>query len=125
MKYTPTQYALALYDITESAEPAKRREFIRDFLDSVTKNGALNILPDIIREFEHLSDTKGDIHQVTISTPERLSTEAVEKKLPFKGKVRALRDVRLIGGAVIEVDDLRINNSIRNRLDRARETFTK
>lgn len=125
MKYTPTQYASALYDMATSVTPAKRKDTIRDFLDAITKNGALGLLPDVIREFKHLSDTADGVHIVTISTPERMTQDAVSAKLPFKGKVRALRDVRLIGGAVIEVDDLRITNSIRSRLDQAREAFTK
>lgn len=125
MKYTPTQYAKVLQDITSESTPSERRSVIRDFLDSVTKNGALGLLPDVIREFEYLSDAKDKIHRVTISTPERLATEGVAKKLPFKGKIRALRDVRLMGGAVVEVDDLRIDNSVRARLGRARKAFTK
>lgn len=125
MRYTPAQYAEVLTDLIAEASPTKRRETIREFLSAVTKNNALGLLPEIIRGFEALSDRRAKIHQVTISTPERVSTENVARKIHFNSKVTALRDVRLLGGAVVEVDDLRIDNSIAGRLGRAREAFTK
>lgn len=125
MRYSPTQYAEALFDLAEEAVPAKRREAVREFLSAVMKNNALGLLPEIIREFEAISDRKAKIHQVTISTPERVSAEGVAKKIHFKSKVTALRDVRLLGGAVVEVDDLRIDNSVAGRLGRAREAFIR
>lgn len=125
MRYNASQYAKVLYEIAGDTTVAKRRDMIRDFLDAVAKNGSLSILPDIIREFENLSDTEAGIHHVTVRTPERLPTEGLSKKLPFKAKVTALRDVRLGGGAVVEVDDLRIDNSVAMRMSRAREAFTK
>ena len=60
---------------------------------------------------------------MTISTPERLPEGGVAQKLPFKANVRALRDVRLKGGATLEVDDLRVDNSIAMRLERISKAF--
>jgi len=125
MRYSPAQYATVLYELTGDAPATKRREVIRDFLTAVGKNGAFSLLPEIVREFEAISDKKEHIHHVTISTPERLPEAGVARKVPFKAKVRALRDVRLKGGAMLEVDDLRIDNSIAMRLERIRKAFSK
>ena len=125
MKYFPVQYARALHDIASEAPVTKRRETIREFLETVAKNGSLNLIPDIIREFELLVDTESGIRHVVISTPERLAEGAVARKLPFSAKVKALRDARLHGGTVVEVDDLRIDNSVAMRMERARKAFTK
>ena len=125
MRYSPHQYADTLHELMEETSVAKRRDVMREFLETVAKNGSLNQLSEIVREFELLSDKKAGIKAVTIQTPERLSETTVAKELPFKVRVTALRDVRLEGGAVIEVDDLRIDNSIRSRLERARKAFTK
>ncbi|MDO8594026.1 MAG: F0F1 ATP synthase subunit delta [bacterium] len=125
MKYSPVQYVTVLHDILADTDASKRREAIRQFLASVGKNGSLSILPEIVREFESLSDKKAGIHHLTISSPERLSELAVSRKLSIKAKVTALRDVRLMGGATLELDDLRIDNSVAMRMERARKAFTK
>lgn len=125
MRYSPAQYAEALFDLAAEASPVKRREAIREFLSAVTKQSALGLLPEIIREFEAIFDRREKVRQVTISTPERVSAESVARKIHFKSKVTALRDARLLGGAVVEVDDVRIDNSVSGRLGRAREAFTK
>jgi len=123
MKYSAHQYASVLHDLTAEAPATKRREVIRLFLGAVTKNGALSQLPEIVRKYEAISDINAGIHQVTISTPERLPEGGVAQKLPFKANVRALRDVRLKGGATLEVDDLRVDNSIAMRLERISKAF--
>ena len=125
MRYSPTQYAKALSDLIEEAPDEKRRETIRAFLDALAKQGALPFLSEIVREFERAADKKAGLHDVSIAAPERLQEEAVARKLPFKTRVNAVRDARLKGGAVVEIDGLRVDNSVMMRLNRIREVFTK
>lgn len=125
MRYNASQYAKALHEIIADTTATKRRDVIREFIGAVSKNGSLGSLPDIIREFQLLADRESGIRHVVVSTPERLPEGTVAFKLPFKAKVKALRDVRLGGGAVVEVDDLRIDNSIAMRMERARKAFIK
>jgi len=98
---------------------------VRNFLTAVAKNGSLHLVPEITREYLLLSDRKANVRDVTVKTPERMSAETLARKFPFKARVEALRDIRLAGGAVIEVDDLRVDNSIARRLSLARRAFTK
>lgn len=123
MRYSATQYARALYDLVEEVASLKRNGVIRDFLDTVAKNGALSLLPEIIREFEAISNKASGIHDVTVHAPERLPEAGISRKLSFKSKVRSVRDVRLAGGIVIEVDDLRVDNSVKMRMDRIRQAL--
>jgi F0F1-type ATP synthase delta subunit len=135
MKYSPHQYATALHDLARETPLAKRRGMVREFLAAVAKNGSLSLLPEIIREYECLSDKEKKLRHVTVRAPERLPESGIARKLHFppahgfgragKVKVKSERDARLMGGAVIEVDDLRVDNSIRMRLERARQAFTK
>lgn len=125
MRYSPTQYATALAGLIEEAPAAKRRETIQAFLDALAKQGALPLLSEIVRECERASDKKAGLHHVSIAAPERLQEGAVARKLLFKARVNAVRDVRLKGGAVVEIDGLRVDNSIRIRLERVREALTK
>ena len=125
MKYSPQQYAHALHDLAKDTAPAKRRGMIREFLGAVSKNGSLSALPDIIREYELLSDKRAKLHHITVRTPERLSERGIARKLYFRARIRAERDARLRGGVVVEVDDIRVDNSIKMRMGRVREALTK
>lgn len=124
MRYSPVQYASALRSLVEEASVAERREVIREFLDTLARQNALPLLPDIIRKLEEGALAQEGRHAVTIRAPERLSEVAVARKLPFKSQVKAVRDARLQGGAILEVDGLRADNSIKMRLTRAREALT-
>src|SRR3989338_6106721 len=125
MKYSSVQYAKAFHDLAEDTTSAKRRGMIREFLAAVAKNGSLGVLPDIVREYEALADQQKKICRVTIRAPERLSESGVARKLHFMAKVRSERDVRLGGGgAGIEVNDLRGDNSVKMRMERVRQALT-
>lgn len=125
MRYSATQYASALHDFLADTAPAKRRETIRGFLAAVAKNGSLGLLPEIMREFTAQRDRQKKIRDVTVRAAERLSERSVARRLRFRARVKSERDARLGGGAVVEVNDLRVDNSVARRLERVREAFTK
>lgn len=125
MKYSSIEYARALNSLIKESSPSGRRGTIRDFLATVARQGSFGLLPEIIREYSSLSDKEAGIREVTIRTTERVPATVLTKKLSFKARVEALRDVRLLGGAVVEVGDLRIDNSVAGRLARARKAFIK
>ncbi len=125
MRYSATEYARAFNLLVKESSPSGRRGTIRDFLSTVARQGALGLLPEIIREYSRLADKEAGVKEITIRTTERVPVTVLAKKLSFKARVEALRDVRLMGGAVVEVGDLRIDNSVANRLERARRAFIK
>jgi F0F1-type ATP synthase delta subunit len=125
MRYNAQQYAEILYELTDVTTSIKRREVIREFLETVAKNGALPLLTEIQREFAHLLDVKKGVHVVTVKSSERLEPASVARKLPFKSRVNAIRDVRLSGGIALETDGLRVDNSVAGRLTRAREALVR
>jgi F0F1-type ATP synthase delta subunit len=123
MHYSPHQYASVLHELISDAPAAKRREVIREFLDIVAKNNSLSLLPEITREYGELRDREKKVRQVTVRAPERLPESGVARRLWFKAKINSVRDVRLLGGAVVEVDGLRVDNSVRMRMERARKAL--
>lgn len=125
MRYSAAQYAQALRDLARETAPAKRRAVVREFIATVAKNNSLSSLPEIIREYETLSDREKKLRHVTIRAPQRLPEGGIARKLRFKAKVKSERDARLLGGAVIEVDDVRVDNSIARRLQRVRAALVK
>lgn len=125
MKYTPHQYSKTLFVLVKDSSPAKRRETIRNFIGVVAKNNALSLLPEIVREFGRLMDAEEKIRDVTVRSSERIQTSRVVRELPFKARFKSVVDVRLLGGVSIEIDGLRIDNSIASRLERARMALTR
>lgn len=125
MKYSAPQYAKALHELVNDASGSEHRKVIREFLTFVSKHGALSQLPDIVVEFERVSERAAGVHSVVIRSPDRLAEADVARRLPFKARVQALLDARLGGGAVVEVDDLRIDNSVAMRMERLRDALTK
>lgn len=125
MRYSAPQYATALHDLARETPRAKRRGMIREFLATVAKNSSLSLLPEIAREYEALADREKGLRHVTVRAPERLPAGGVARKLHFKAAVKSERDARLLGGAVIEVGDVRVDNSLARRLGRVREALTK
>ncbi|OHA20579.1 MAG: hypothetical protein A2849_03150 [Candidatus Taylorbacteria bacterium RIFCSPHIGHO2_01_FULL_51_15] len=125
MKYSSSQYAKTLHELVGEALPTKRRETIREFLGVIARHGSLSLLPEIAREFETLHDREEGVRHLTVRAGERLSAEKVAGKLHFKSRVRAIRDAGLEGGVTLEVDDLRVDNSVAMRMRRARKALVK
>lgn len=125
MRYSASQYARAFRELVAETPAPKRRALIRGFLATLAKNSGLVLLPEIIREYEAQRRKEKGVHAVVVHAPERLSEGGVARKLGFKAQVKSERDIRLRGGAVIELDDVRVDNSIAKRMGRIREALAK
>lgn len=123
MRYTATQYAKVLHDLAEETPATKTRAMIRDFLSMLASQNALSLIPDIKREYQELEDKERGVRKVSVRTPERESELGMKRKLPFKADVVVNKDVRLGGGAVIETGDIKIDNSVRMRMERLRKAL--
>ncbi|HCB35509.1 MAG: hypothetical protein A2W52_03345 [Candidatus Taylorbacteria bacterium RIFCSPHIGHO2_02_49_25] len=123
MHYSPTQYAEALLDLAKESAPSKRHEMVRDFLSAMERNNALNLLPEVIQEFNRILDVREKIHAVSLWSAQHLSEAGIVRKLPFRSRIESIRDVRLGGGVIAEVDGLRVDNSIFGRLARVRQAL--
>ena len=125
MRYTAPQYAQAILSLTREAEPRKERETIREFLKTLVSHGALSLLPEIVRTVEQIQREEKEVRTVSVRTPERESELAIKRKLHFKADLSLIKDVRVRGGAIVESDGLRVDNSIALRLKRLQEGLTR
>ncbi len=125
MRYSPVQYARALRDLATETPDRERRSMLRRFIGMLETHRALGELADIVREYRELEREGKHIRSVVVKTPERESEVSFRHKLPFKAEVDARRDVRLRGGAIIEVGDVRVDNSISRRLEKMREVLAE
>jgi F-type H+-transporting ATPase subunit delta len=118
----PRARVAALEDLLSGAE-----EILRNFLLVLVDKGRTGQLEDIAREFERLVARHEGIVNAELTTAVELSDEEARELLgqiekASGRKVEATRrvDPALIGGIVLQVGSLRLDASVRGRLDRLR-----
>ena len=125
MRYSAPQYAKVLLSLLSEVSKGAARETMRTFFKTLASHGALSLLPEIVREVASRKDREKNVRRVLVRSAERVSELSVKRKLHFKAEVRAIKDTRVFGGAVVESGDLRVDNSIAMRLERIRQAFTR
>jgi F-type H+-transporting ATPase subunit delta len=103
-------------------------ELFRNFLRLVTEKGRVGEIEEIGREFERLCAEEEGVLSVRLTTAVELSDQEakriVEQIEEASGRtVEASRkvDSALIGGVVLEVGSMRLDASVRGRLERLRK----
>ena len=119
----PRAKAAALEEVVGGAD-----ELVRNFLLLVVEKGRSAQVEDIYREFERLVAARERRLEVELTTAFELSDAEARKILQQieRGsgrKVDATRkvDPALIGGIVLQAGSLRLDASVRGRLDRLRQ----
>ena len=102
-------------------------QLVRNFLRLTAEKGRIGGIEEIVREFERLVAVEERRLNVELTTAYELSdeeaAEIVEQIADASGrKVEATRtvDPDLIGGVVLEAGSLRVDASVRGRLERLR-----
>jgi F-type H+-transporting ATPase subunit delta len=102
-------------------------ELVRSFLLLLVEKGRAGEIEEIAREFERLAAKQEGILDVELTTAVELSDDeagqVIEQIEKASGrKVEAMRSVDpdLIGGIVLQAGSLRLDASVRGRLDRLR-----
>ena len=118
----PRARAAALEDLLAGGE-----ELLRNFLLVLVDKGRTGQLEEIAREFERLVAEHEGIVNAELTTAVELSDEEARELLgqiekASGRKVAATRkvDPNLIGGVVLQVGSLRLDASVRGRLERLR-----
>jgi F-type H+-transporting ATPase subunit delta len=103
-------------------------ELFRNFLRLVTEKGRVGEIDEIGREFERLCAEEEGVLSVGLTTAVELSDQEAKRILEqieeASGRtVEASRkvDPALIGGVVLEVGSMRLDASVRGRLERLRK----
>jgi F-type H+-transporting ATPase subunit delta len=103
-------------------------ELVRNFVRLVVEKGRAGELHEIAAEFEALVAAEEKVLDVELTTAEALSEEEFERILgqieqASGHKVQASRtvDPDLIGGIVLQAGSMRLDASVRGRLDRLRQ----
>ena len=128
MRYSAPQYAKVLLSLASEVPQREARALMREFFKTLASHGALSLLPEIVQGVARLQNEERGIREVVVRSAERESALSIKRKLHFpptqgfgranRVEVSALKDVRLRGGAVVESDGLRVDNSLALRLKR-------
>ncbi len=118
----PRTKAAALGELLADAD-----ELVRNFLLLVVERGRAGEVEEILRELDRLASAEAGILDVELTTAVELSEEdarAIVKQIEDASghRVEATRkaDPELIGGLVLQVGSLRLDASLRGRLERLR-----
>jgi F-type H+-transporting ATPase subunit delta len=100
------------------------------FYDYLTSRGREEMIPYIAREFVNQYNRAHNVRLAVITTATALAPEAVQalrQKLEAQTEGRVemnlVVDPAVIGGMTVQVDDLRIDNTIAGALGRARQAL--
>ena len=81
------------------------------------------MLKKIFSEFNNLLDEKNGVIEVTVTTTDSIDRTvknkiqlSLEKTLNCKIKLKEITDKSIIGGIILKVNSIMIDNSIRNKL---------
>ena len=128
---TTTQHAELFIEILEQALSKRGgldagvAEGVRNFIRTTAANRRLALLPEIFSLFARLKAESENTMDVTVRSAVPLDDAlqsqyagALRKRLKREVRVKGEVDPSLLGGAVLQADDLVIDGSLRGRLER-------
>jgi ATP synthase F1 delta subunit len=131
MKIKPKQYAIALYEAVKDAPKEKVRDILNNFVKVLEKNNGLRFAPKIIEYFSNYANRMEGTGDLKIKTAEPVGENLIQKikkaapiflKKEFKKiNVREEVDPELMGGFILEIDDMVFDASVKNKF----KTLTK
>lgn len=105
-------------------------EYGQNLLKVMAENGRLTALPEVLAIFQHLvteHQKKADVYvtsAVDLSTDQQQEvSSAMSKRLSREVRLHCTVDTELVGGMIIKVDDLVIDNTVRGKLERMAEVL--
>jgi F-type H+-transporting ATPase subunit delta len=123
MKKTPLTYARELHTAMLKAGESGRSAVVREFLAGLARARKTNLRPRIVKAFNWIALASEGYRAGTVTAARELdpSSRAKLKKM-FKNVIFEERiNSSLLGGAVIEVEDTRIDGSVLAKLERLKQ----
>jgi len=123
MKKTPLTYARELHTALLGSNEAGRPIIIRNFLAGLARARKTNLRTRIVAAFTDLALGAEGYRAGTVTTCNDLDPASRAKlKKTFKNVIFEERtDPSLLGGAIVEVEDARIDGSVRAKLERLKQ----
>lgn len=127
MKLKPKQYAISLYEAVKDVPPSKVKIVIQNFVKLLVKNNALRMASQILDYFQKYANKVEGVVDLKIKTVNLLKEENItqlknlvpallEKEIK-KINIQQEVDPNLIGGFILECDDLIFDASVKNKFN--------
>lgn len=125
MRLSDNYYAEILWQITQDKSGGILESAIRDFVELLRDRHEVSRWRGVVRSFENIWRRRFGAATVIVTTP-REPTDALRKimarRFPF-AQLTFLIKPELLGGAIIQTDDRRLDGSIAGRLERLKKEF--
>ncbi len=121
MKFTPLQYAQALFDAVSETAPKDHNKVLDNFVSVLKENGDLEKYGEIEAAFRQIKLKSEGIPEVEITVAREAElnkglVDEINRIAGNKAEIKKKVDEDLIGGVVVRVDDTLIDASVRTQL---------
>jgi F-type H+-transporting ATPase subunit delta len=127
-RYTPKQYANALFDSLQE-KGANKDAVIKKFAGVVAKNYDRALLPKIVMQLKKLERSKAGQHEVVLTSARPLEKAViadVKKKVGENSGITEVVDPSVLGGLKVLInDELVIDGTLKHRIERMTEQLLK
>ncbi len=131
MKFTAKQYAQALHDALENTAPAEVDRVLDNFVQVLAENNDLGLFDEIAAQLHKQELEKKGIKQAEVTSAHSLNSEnekqvidTLNRHVKSKFELKRKIEENLIGGVVVQVDDLMIDASIKKNLEELRKELS-
>lgn len=127
-RYTPKQYATALFESLSSegfSSSEKQDTIVRNFARLVAANYDRALLPKIIMQLKKLERTKAGRHEVVLTSARPLEKSVlveVKQKVGEKSSIKEVVDPAVLGGVKVLInDEIVVDGTLKNRIQKMLE----
>ncbi|GAG50962.1 unnamed protein product [marine sediment metagenome] len=124
MKYSPRQYAQALYESLREIEDVD--SVFKNFYTILLRNNDLKLINKVIEKIEEIDKEERGVIEVEVTGAKEIDKDLVLKLREIIGNKTEIKekiDPDLIGGLKIQINDLLIDGSIKGKLNKLRQSL--
>lgn len=118
MQRNVRRYALAYLEAAEESDHKSLPELTRRFIAGLTRRRQRRLLPKIMAALPGLWNERHGITAIRVTTAAPIDAALLTKTFGQEADVTASVEPALIGGAIVDRDDTRIDGSVRSALTR-------
>lgn len=126
MRYSPAQYAKALYELVE-ADPKNMKATVASFAKMLASHQKLKLLRAISEEFKREWFKRKNITPVIVESAEKSAVKVEELIKLIGGQIEVTEKTNpsVLGGVRITVGDTRIENTVERRMQELKNAVLK
>jgi len=117
MRHSPINYAKAMIELEQEATFKDQTELVLKFKKVLEKNNDLSLIKEIETVYKNLKiEARGKV-VVIIEYFGQIDKEKIQQKFDTRAEISFIEKPELQGGIRINIGDLRIDNSLKQRLE--------